>query len=173
MKKNLFLAAALCSVAVLSSCKSNEAAYRKAYEAALAQETTSVETTTVTVPQTTVVETPTVTETTETVTVQPDQTQDADMRTINGDMKVVSGSALNTFSVVVGSFTLEANADGLARQLANKGYSSRVVKTNETINGRTGWYRVVADSFNDKASARSCRDKLSSEYQGAWLLYSK
>mgnify|MGYP002245263885 CR=1 FL=1 len=39
----------------------------------------------------------------------------------------------------------------------NKGYDARVVKTNETINGTTGWFRVIASSFDDKASAVQSR----------------
>ena len=170
MKKVLFFAVALGSVVALSSCKGSEAAYRKAYEAAMAQEATNVNTTTVTVPQTTDVTEPTQTTVDLTNQTQQNTAPEEGVRTIAGDVQVLNGGSLNAYSVVVGSFTLEANADGLARQLANKGYTSRIVKTNETINGRTGWYRVIADSFNDRGSADACRSRLKGDYPGAWIL---
>lgn len=95
----------------------------------------------------------------------------SDVRTIKGDVSVVSGTALKTYSVVVGSFVTQANAEGLKTRLQNQGYDARVLKTNETINNVTGWYRVIASSYSDKASAISSRNSLKSSYPGAWLLY--
>ena len=95
------------------------------------------------------------------------------MRTISGGFTVVNGEALRTYSVVVGSFLTQANAEGLMTRLKNQGYASRVVKTNETINGHTGWFRVIASSYDDKASAVQSRNQLKETYAGAWLLYSK
>ena len=41
MKKTLFLGMALCSLVVMTGCKSKDSAYREAYERAMSQETTT------------------------------------------------------------------------------------------------------------------------------------
>lgn len=180
MKKILFFAASFVMIAAMSSCKSShESAYRRAYDKAKEQEMAinnqNPSTTVVAIDETDVVETPV---TTQPVTVKQVPTQSAaqdmtDVRTINGNVEVVNGDALKTFSVVVGSFQNQANADGLCGQLRSSGYSARVIKTNETINGLTGWYRVIASSFDSKASAVQSRDELRGKYNGAWVLYHK
>ncbi len=174
MKKHLILAIGLCSVALLSSCKSRESAYRAAYEKAKAQEMAQPgqngnyqEVAVATQPKETVVVTP-ITPTTPATPVD-----NSDVRTIEGGVTVVSGAQLKVYSVVVGSFTVQANAEGLMNQLKGKGYDARVIKTNETINGQTGWYRVIASSFDDKPTAAQSRDQLRATYPGAWLLYQK
>jgi cell division protein FtsN len=74
--------------------------------------------------------------------------------------------------VVVGSFSVIANAEGLQQRLKNAGYAAQIVK-NEDRN----MYRVVASTFNDKASAVQSRDQLRSSgaagqtFADAWLLY--
>lgn len=68
---------------------------------------------------------------------------------------------------------IPANAESLMSTLQSKGCAARVVKTNETISGHTGWFRVIASSYDDKASAARSRDELKSTYAGAWLLYNK
>lgn len=174
MKQYLVLGLAVCAVTLLGSCKSKESAYRQAYEKAKAQQTTTNndETTTVKVtPTTTETEQQTVSVTP--VTPTPVAEDNSDVRTINGELSVINGDQLRKYSVVVGSFVTQANAEGLMTQLKNKGYAARVVKTNETINGHTGWYRVVASSYDDKASAVQSKNELKSAYAGAWLLYCK
>jgi len=180
MKKILFFAASLVMLTAMSSCKSShESAYRRAYDKAKAQETAianqNPSTTVVAIDETDVVETPV---TTQPVNVNKVETQPVvqdmtDVRTINGNVEVVNGDALKTFSVVVGSFQNQANADGLCNQLRSAGYSARVIKTSETIQGFTGWYRVIASSFDNKASAVQSRDELRNSYKGAWVLYRK
>ncbi len=165
MKKLALFAIALGAV-VMTSCKSKEDVYRKMYEDAKAQETTADQTKTVVV---TPVET-TKTETAKTTTTTVDL---SGTRQIQGGVTVVSGEELKEFSVVVGSFQTQANAEGLKMLLQTKGYSSRVIKTNETINGQTGWFRVIAASFSDKESAAQLRDQMIGDYPGAWLLYNK
>lgn len=171
MKKNLVLALGLCTVALFTSCKSRESAYRQAWEQAMAQDKTQQneqQVTTDTNEEKETVETPVATTTTTTVT--PDH---SDVREINGNMSVVSGNPLKLYSVVVGSFVTQANAEGLKSRLQQEGYDSRVIKTDETIKGVTGWYRVIASSYDDKASAVQSRRSLSQKYAGAWLLYRK
>lgn len=171
MKKNLVLALGLCTVALFTSCKSRESAYRQAWEQAMAQDKTQQNEQQVTTDnneEKETVETPVTTTTTTTVT--PDH---SDVREINGNMSVVSGNPLKLYSVVVGSFVTQANAEGLKSRLQQEGYDSRVIKTDETIKGVTGWYRVIASSYDDKASAVQSRRSLSQKYAGAWLLYRK
>lgn len=172
MKKTLIFGISLCSIMLLGSCKSQESAYRQAFEKAKAQQSASTTDEATTVSVTT---TPTQNDVAVTpVTTTPTQTVDnSDVRTISGGFTVVNGEALRTYSVVVGSFLTQANAEGLMTRLKNQGYASRVVKTNETINGHTGWFRVIASSYDDKASAVQSRNLLKETYAGAWLLYSK
>ena len=174
MKKTIFLGMALCSLVVMTGCKSKDSAYREAYERAMSQETTTTE------PTTPVVVTPVAEEKVAVTPVKPVQSQststvvnDRDVRTIDGDITLVAGEPLKTYSVVVGSFVGKTNAEGLCNTLRSKGYEARVVKTSETIKGQTGWYRVIASSFDDKGSSISSRDQLKSTYNGAWLLYRK
>ena len=171
MKHFLVLGMTLCAAMVFTGCKSKEDAYRQAYEKAKAQEAAAQTSTAVAV-----VPTQPTTPNQQKVTVQPvTPTNDdlSDVRTIPGGVTVVSGDELQAFSVVVGSFVTQSNADGLMATLKAKGYDARVVKTNETINGHTGWFRVIASSFATKAEAAESRDSLREVYPGAWLLYNK
>lgn len=170
MKNYLVLGLALSAVVVLTGCKSKESAYRQAYEKAKAQETAVAQQ-----PQTQVVPVQTVqpAQPKKEVVVQPVTEDLSDVRTIPGGFTVINGNPLSAFSVVVGSFVTQANAEGLLSSLKAKGYDARLVKTNETINGHTGWFRVIASSYADKASAAQSRDELRAAYPGAWLLYNK
>lgn len=177
MKNYFVLGLALCSAVALTSCKSQESAYRQAYEKAKAQEMNNKNddnATTVTVtPAPTTGNEQNVVVTPVTTTPAPSQADNADVRTIPGGVTVVSGEGLRAYSVVVGSFVTQANAENLMNTLKGKGYAARVVRTNETINGHTGWYRVIASSYDDKASAVQSRSELSGTYAGAWLLHTK
>lgn len=175
MKKTLFLGIALCSLVLMTGCKSKDSAYREAYERAMSQETT-----TTTEPTTPVVVTPAPEEVVTVTPVTPvkkqettPSTNDRDVRTIDGDITLVTGEPLKTYSVVVGSFVGKTNAEGLCNTLRSKGHNARVVKTSETIKGQTGWYRVIASSYDDKGEAVSSRDQFKATYNGAWLLYRK
>lgn len=181
MNKHLILGLGLCTVVLFSACKSRESAYRAAYEKAKAQEELAQETQAVqepsvpvavpTAPKTEeVVMTPVTPATPAAPVVKEDH---SDVRTIDGEVTVISGSTLKTYSVVVGSFLTQANAEGEMNKYKEKGYNARVLKTSETINGQTGWFRVIADSFDDKPTAAQLRDELRATCPGAWLLYNK
>lgn len=163
MKNHVFLALGLCTVALFTACKSQESAYRQAY---LKAQKANLNKTTQTVsiaPQPQEQVTP--------VNTQPVVTDDATpVRTIQGGVTVVNGEPLKAFSVVVGSFVNQTNAEGQMASLRNRGLAARVVKTNETINGHTGWYRVVASSFDTKGEAAQSRNSLIGTYPGAWIL---
>lgn len=164
MKKFLVFGLGLCLALGFTSCKSSESAYRKAYEKAKAQEAVAA-TTTEPVTVTPVVTTPVVT----TPVTTPASNYDASNVSVRQERVTVVGSGeLKDYSVIVGSFSLEANARGLQQKLAGQGYNSMVVSAN-TDKGLM--YRVVAATYGDKASAAQKRDQLVDAYPGAWLLY--
>lgn len=169
MKKYMVLCAGLCVAMTFTSCKSNESAYKKAYEKAKSQEAAQrME----------------VTEPTETVSqpvVAPVQTRPATQTTAQNldnvqvrseQVTLVDGAGLKNFSVVVGSFGLRANAEGLQQQLRDAGYSAQIVK-NESNN----MFRVVASTFDNKADAVQSRDQIrGSKFNpnaDAWLLFNQ
>ncbi len=164
MKKNIVLCVGLCLAMVLTGCKSKESAYKQAYEKAKAAESAQVaaaetaaaveETPVVTPVQTRPVTETKVVDNVDNVAVRQER------------VSVVNGSGLSDFSVVVGSFSVVANAEGLQQKLKNAGYAAQVVKNEER-----NMYRVVASTFADKASAVQSRDQLRSTYPDAWLLY--
>ena len=79
---------------------------------------------------------------------------------------VVSGEGLSDYSVVVGSFSVIANAEGLQQKLRGQGYNAQIVKNDDR-----NMYRVVASTFSNKPDAVRSRDNLRSTYPDAWLLY--
>ncbi len=58
------------------------------------------------------------------------------------------------YSVVVGSFSLKANAEGLANTLKSAGYEAQIV-----FNSARNMYRVVASTFADKSGAVKSRNR--------------
>lgn len=160
MKKYMVLCASLSAVLVLSGCKSSESAYRKMYEKAQAQEETNTEA----VEETPVV-TPVVTVTGGETTVV-DNVDNVSVRQEN--VTLVDGEGLKKFSVVVGSFSVKANAEGLQQTLKNAGYSAQLA-----YNSDRNMYRVVAASFDEKIDAVQSRNEFRSQYPDAWLLYSE
>ena len=161
MKKCSFIFAGLCMALVFTSCKSSESAYKKAYEKAKAQEQQPSVTTT---------------ENKDAEVVTPLETKPADQTSVvdNADnvsvrqekVTLVNGSGLKNFSVVVGSFSLKANAEGLQGQLKSAGYDSQLA-----YNAERNMYRVIAATFDQKADAARSRDEFRSKYADAWLLY--
>lgn len=166
MKKQVIVCLGLCTLALFTACKSQESAYRAAYEAAKANE--SSETVTVVPQQQETPVTPVVT-----TPVQEPVVDNTPVRTIAGGLTVLKGEPLNQYSVIVGSFMNQTNAEGLYTTLVNRGYSARLVRTNETINGHTGWYRVAASSYDNKAYAVDSKNQLKGTYPDAWLLLNK
>ncbi len=158
MKKLSVLSLGLCVVLALSSCKSKESMYKKAYEKAQAQEE---QTTPATEPVVTPLETTTPSQSTNT------EVDNATVRQEN--VSLIAGSGLQNFSVVVGSFSLKANAEGLYNTLKSAGYDAQIV-----FNGERNMYRVVASTFMDKAGAVKSRNELrTGKYPDAWLLFKK
>ena len=158
MKKYMILCAGLCAAMAFTSCKSSESAYKKAYEKAKAQEAAAVETNTEANVVAPVEEKPIdevrVVDNADNVQVRQEQ------------VSLIDGSGLTNFSVVVGSFSLRANADGLQQRLKEAGYDAQIVKNTER-----NMFRVVASTFADKASAAQSRNELRAKYPDAWLLF--
>ena len=155
MKNYFVLGAAVCVAMSMVSCKSSESAYKKAYEKAKQQQTTTeapVQTTVVT-PATTVA--PVQTVTTTPVTNENTRTE---------NLTLVSGTGLKTFSVVVGSFSIKANAENLQKKLNGEGYAAQLAMNPQ------GMYRVIASTFDDLNSAVQSRNTLRAQYTDAWLL---
>ena len=158
MKKYMILCAGLCAAMAFTSCKSSESAYKKAYEKAKAQEAAAVETNTEANVVAPIEEKPIdevrVVDNADNVQVRQEQ------------VSLIDGSGLKNFSVVVGSFSLRANADGLQQRLKEAGYDAQIVK-----NAARHMFRVVATTFADKASAAQSRNELRAKYPDAWLLF--
>lgn len=163
MKKYMVLCAGLSIALAFTSCKSSDSVYRKAYEKAKAQEqnttnqNTGDENVAVVTP---VVEKPA----NETVVV--DNADNVPVR--QESLSVVNGAGLKNFSVVVGSFSVRANAEGLMNTLKNKGYAAQVA-----YNSGNSMYRVVASTFDVKTDAVRSRNELRAQYPDAWLLFNQ
>lgn len=162
MKKYLIMSASLCLALTFTSCGSSEKAYRKAYEKAQAQAAQQQ-----TQPYEQVTETPVVTPVQTVPSTQTQVVDNSDRVQVRSErVSVVNGSGLQNYSVVVGSFSVIANAEGLQQRLKNAGYAAQIVK-----NVDRNMYRVVAATYSDKASAVQSRDQLRNTYPDAWLLY--
>ena len=161
MKKLVVLGMGVCLVIAFASCKSSESAYKKAYEKAKQQELAE--------PQ---VEAPV--EVTPVVAAPVTTTKVADTSGVRQEkVTVVSGNeGLKDYSIVAGSFGVKANAEGLKDWLDGQGYQSTIA-----FNADKAMYRVIVNSFADKAAAAEARDAFKAKYpnrsdfQGAWLLY--
>lgn len=165
MKKYLVLSAAFCVALAFTSCKSQESAYKKAYEKAKAQEEQ----------QTAVAQTEDQVSVTPLVTKQADQTavSNVDNTPVRSeDVTLISGSGLKQFSVVVGSFGLKSNAEGFQSLLKQDGYDAQIV-----FNSERNMYRVVSGTFDSKTQAVQSRDAIRgskfNQNSDAWLLYKK
>ena len=161
MKKITVLSMGMCAVLALASCgTSKESAYKKAYEKAQQQEQQAA--------QAPVAQEPVVAPL-ETQAPSDEQTEVDNATVRSEDVSLISGSGLSSYSVVVGSFSLKANAEGLASTLKSAGYDALIA-----LNKERNMYRVVASSFADKAAAVKSRNQLrAGKYPDAWLLLKK
>ncbi|MBR3609611.1 MAG: SPOR domain-containing protein [Bacteroidales bacterium] len=146
---------------LMVGCKAKESTYTAAYKMAQEKELADESVNTPAQPtQTTVVtETPSVTkvEAPVKVTVEKVTTVDA------GD-----AGKLKRFNVIVGTFSITTNANGLKNNLINNGYNAF------TVQNAKGWYRVVAASFDTREAATTFREAIKQRFPGkfddAWLL---
>jgi cell division septation protein DedD len=166
MKKYIVLCAGLCAAMAFTSCKSSESAYKQAYLKAKAQEEVQTP-----AQQQEPVEQNVVAPLQERTATNTPVLDNADNISVRQEsVTVVNGAGLKNFSVVVGSFSLRANAEGLQQTLRSVGYDAQVV-LNSAV--QPAMYRVVAATFDTKAEAAASRNDLQAKYPGAWLLYAK
>ena len=148
-------------VLAFSSCKSKESAYRQAYDKAKAQETV------ITTDNNDYDDTPVVTPFVDTPAIDNSGSQNVENVSVRQEnLTVVNGSGLKTYSVVVGSFSVRSNAEGLVSRLRSQGYDAQLA-----FNSAREMFRVVATTHNDKASAVQSRNRLRNQFPDAWLLY--
>lgn len=164
MRKIFVLGLGLGMAFAMTSCKSSESAYKKAYEKAKQQQVVAGEQTQTS--SSNKVEVVPVTPKNTTVPVATTDVNNVRVQTEN--VTLVSGSGLKAYSVVCGSFSLKANAEGLQKTLTNAGYNAQVV-----FNSEKNMYRVVASTYDEKITAVQSRDILRESYPDAWLLYVK
>lgn len=152
----------LLSVMVLmSACKSKESAYKQAYEKAKAQENTEQVQVNAPVPVT-----PVATQTTENYDQTPVRQEQVAVVSLNGSLKA--------YSVVCGSFGVQANAQGLKDYLIGQGYQAGILK-----NVEKNMFRVIIGSYDTKADAARARESFKEKYpsradfQGSWILLNK
>ena len=163
MKKYIVLCAGLSLALAMTSCKSSESAYKKAYEKAKQYDTQTAQ------QEATPQEAPVVAPVQTRPANEVRQTDNYDNVSVRQEkVAVVSGTGLKAYSVIVGSFGLLSNAEGLQQRLRDAGYSAQIVK-NEDRN----MYRVVAATFDNKADAARSRDQFRAQeaYKDAWLLF--
>ena len=169
MKKSMILCTGMCIALAFTGCKSKESAYhRGAVVTRLADEmaqaadaATMVENQTVEQPVVTPLQERPITENR-----VVDNMDNVSVRQEN--LTVVSGSGLRSFSVVVGSFSVKANAEGLQRLLINAGYNAQIA-----YNSDRNMYRVIASTFDNKYDAVQSREQLRGKYPDAWLLFNQ
>ena len=106
MKKLAVLGMGVCVALAFSSCKSNESAYKKAYENAKKQELAEAPQPTETA---TVEESPVVSAPVE----APKVVESTQVGVRQEKVTVVSGTGLKDYNVVAGSFSVKANAENL------------------------------------------------------------
>lgn len=163
MKKLALLGMGVCILFALSSCKSKESAYKKAYEKAKQQELAEPQSQTPVEAVTPVAPAPAEVKVVESAPVDVRQ----EKVTVVG-----SNNGLLDYSVVCGSFSVQANAENLKGFLVREGYQAMVV-----FNAEKAMYRVVMGTYPDRASATEARDAFKAKYpsrsdfQGSWLLY--
>ena len=147
MKKNLLMVLSVAFLLGMGACKPKQSAYKAAYEKA--QEKEIVE------------------EVAEPAPAKPAPARPVERasnaKVTSERVTAVSGT-LKAYNVVVGSVTMKTNALGLKEKLQEAGYEAVVAQNAK------GMYRVIAASYDDRASAEEMRDSLRSEFPDAWLL---
>ena len=164
MKKTTILCVGLCAALAFTSCKSSESAYKKAYEKAKQYDTAA--------PQQAPQQTPQAAPVTEEVAVvAPVEAKPAnETRVVDNldnvsvrqeSVTLINGSGLKDFSVIVGSFGLLSNAEGLQQRLKAAGYDAQIVKNEDKNMYRGGYYpSITARNVPDWQSPTLCRSSL-------------
>ena len=156
MKKIFILVCSSLMVLSLGSCKSQQSAYKSAYEKAKEQAASEVPDAYGEVEEARIMTTP---------TAKPESAeriQSERVTVVNSDR----ASSLKRYSVVVGSYLQTTNANSCQRKFNDKGYDALLVKNEK------GMFRVIATSFDTKDEAASSRDQIKIKYDvnDAWIL---
>lgn len=146
---------------MFASCKgSKESAYKKAYEKAQEREVANAAGQD---------EVQVVTPVAPVETTAPVQVATVDNEPVrNEGVQLIDGAGLKAYSVVVGSFSVLTNAQGMQQRLKDQGYAAQIVKNTER-----NMYRVVSATFDNKQDAVSSRNQIRGSYADAWLLMNK
>ncbi len=160
----------------LIGCKTQESAYRKAWEKAQqAQQAQQVQEQQNNVPVVTI-ETPVnpandyqnvnnnVNNNDDNINNNNNNNNNYNNYSYNNNEDEYSINNVKRYCVIVGSFESLSGAEQRRQQVVNNGYGSAKI-----IRGGLG-YRVVATSFNDIQSAKSSKNSLIRQYEGAWIL---
>ncbi|MDL2243624.1 SPOR domain-containing protein [Bacteroidales bacterium OttesenSCG-928-J19] len=145
--KNVILPGLLTLALVFTSCKSKQESYQASYEAAKSKPTVYVieEVNPVTKPKASNVTAP-----------QKEK------------LTTVSGPAINTYSVVIGSFVNKTNAISLKERMEKQGYTPTLAQNEK------GMYRVILSTFDDYSGAEGYKtriiNKFAPDFSDAWVL---
>jgi hypothetical protein len=76
-------------------------------------------------------------------------------------------SSLPTYNLVIGSFSIGANAQYLSQSMKDRGYSTKIYFEPTTS---PPMYRVIAASAYTESDIMYWANKLKSDYPGSWIL---
>lgn len=83
-------------------------------------------------------------------------------------LTTISGPSVNTYSVVIGSFSNRTNATSLKERMESRGYSPTLAQNERNM------YRVILATFEMKSDARTFRDRIKRDYapefSDIWIL---
>ena len=156
MKKLIFYSFVVLLAFGASSCKTKKTAYKNAFDRAKEKEVVAPETNTEQAVQ------PNVTVTRST------NTQVAVRKEKITPVLAADASGLRKFSVVIGSFVNQTNANSLKEKMENNGYKVIIAQNEKQM------FRVIVLSFDSKDDAARERDvfktKFAPDFQDIWLL---
>ena len=158
MKKIMVLGAAMCIALSFTGCKSSESAYRKAYDKAQAQDQAMKNDNAQSQNTNTDTDVPVVSpleQKSAGQTAVVDNNDNIPVRHEN--VSYAGGAALKAYSVVIGSYSIKANADDLLSRLQRAGYNPSMATAD--INGTT-FYRVISATADSKGDAARSRDAI-------------
>jgi len=149
MKKILLLAAAVCCMFTMGSCKSKSSAYKTAYEQAKANDRNWDDDDS---------------EVLTTEQVSYESVRPENVKVLQGE----NASALKMYSVVIGVYGVRTNAYAMKERMEKEGYRPIIAEND------FGQLRVIVSSFDDRAEAIRARDafrrKHSPGFDDAWIL---
>ena len=123
MKKYTLICIGLCAAMAFTSCKSDESAYKKAYEKAKQYDTQTAQ-------QEAVAQEAVVAPVEAKPVTQAQVVDNLDNISVRQEsVQLIHGNGLNAFSVVVGSFGLLSNAESLYQRLKDAGYDIKYGKS--------------------------------------------